>query len=585
MNSPKTKAAIVFIALSALAALFSGCWRAAAADSQPWFVDYSSQAGPLELVTCGDVRRWYIPESNGCGAAWIDYDQDGDIDLFVGNGNNTRYIGNGERVEVLKTTTSNLYRNEFRWKFTNVTKEAGIETSAWVNGIAVGDVDNDGWPEIYLACYGGDVFFKNKRGFFINMTKEAGFNNTKWAASAAFADVDNDGDLDLYVANYCEFDFEHPPKNGARNVINGVEVAWGPEKENPGINIGSPDAFYINDGNGHFHEAANEAGLALPKAYCSYAVVFSDIDNDGKQDILVANDGQPCNLFHNTGNGKFKEEGEIRGFAYAEGGVATSAMGLAVEDFDNDGDFDVFRTNFDNEPNSLHVNDGKGYFTDRAAALGLAAPSVDKLGWACAFVDTDCDGHYEIITVNGHVYPQSEMIGMHPYLQNMQFFELDDAALAKGKFVYRDASAEANVYNGMPATAGRGLAVGDPDNNGSPDLVVVSIDEPPKILKNNRERAGAWISVRLIGSKSSRDGYGARIAVRAGAVTHTREMRATQGLYSSHDTRLAFGLGDISKIDRIEVSWPSGIHQIVESVNPNQFITIREADALPKQKQ
>lgn len=551
-----------------------GCDRAPAHVPVGWHFVESEQMGIREKVVCGDPRRWYIPESNGSGAAWLDYDGDGDMDLFVGNGCNTKYAG--ARPEIVRDTSSYLYRNDFSGVFVNIAKEAGITTTAWVNGVATGDVDNDGDPDLYLACFGGGVFYKNVNGKFNDVTAVAGLTDSKWGASAAFGDADNDGDLDLYVANYCEFNYNHPPKDGARNVIGGVEVAWGPEHENPGINVGAPDAFFINDGNGKFKEALREAGLELAKPLCSYSVVFSDIDNDGKQDILVSNDGQPCNLFHNVGNGKFKEEGEARGFAFAENGKVTSAMGLAVEDFDFDGDFDVFRTNFETEANCLHVNDGKGYFTDRAAEFGLAAPSVEWLGWGCAFYDSDNDGNYEIVVANGHVYPQSQLIGMHPFLQPVQFYEIDGAAAKNGKFTYRDATKEANLYNTIPLSAARGVAVGDPDNDGMPDLAIVNIDAPVQFLKNHRAPAGDWVSVRLIGAVSNRDGYGAKITVRAGGKSRVREMRTSQGLYSSHDPRLHFGLGNIDNIDSIEVAWPSGIVQKLEKVHPNQFITIRE---------
>ena len=536
-------------------------------------VDVAAKAGIDVTVVCGDPRRWYIPESNGSGAAWLDVDNDGDMDLFVGNGAHVRYVDDGKRLEIVRDASCHLYRNDGGLRFTDVTAETGAGRTDWVNGIATGDVDNDGDVDLYLACVGPDVLLRNDGGKLADATKEAGLGCPLWGASAAFGDADNDGDLDLYVANYCEFDPEHPPAGGKRKVIDGVEVGFGPEAENPGINVGAPDVFYRNDGKGHFTDATKEAGFALPKALCSYGVVFSDVDGDGWQDVLVANDGQPASLFVNQKNGTFKEDAQARGFALNAQGKATSAMGLAVEDFDEDGDMDVFRTNFDMEPNSMHVNDGKGRFTDRAAELGLAAPSVDKLGWGCAFLDVDCDGDLDLLVANGHVYPQAEKIGMHPWAQRTQLYEAVRGA--DGKIAYRDATERAG--SGLaPLRSARGLAIADIDGDGDVDAVVTDLDEKPRLLENRSERRGRWIVVRLVGTTSQREGFGAVVRVTAGGRTWTREMRTTQGLYSSHDPRLHFGLGPVERVDKVEVRWPTGRVQVVDAPPLDALLTVQE---------
>jgi hypothetical protein len=391
-----------------------------------------------------------------------------------------------------------------------------------------------------------------------------------------FGDANRDGHLDLYVANYVLFDPEHPPLEGKRHVIDGVEIGWGPEGENDqGLNPGAPDVFYYGDGEGGFREATDEAGLALEKGLCSYAAVFSDVDGDGWPDLLVANDLQPSNLFLNDGEGGFREVGIERGFAMNGEGRPTSAMGLTVEDFDRDGDFDVFRTNFDMETNSLHVNDGRGYFTDQTARHGLGEPSLDRLGWGAAFFDADCDGDLDLMVANGHVMPQAEQIGMSGWLQRSQLFEALPGP--DGALTYRDVLPDPE--SGLaPLRSARGLALADVDDDGDVDALIVDLDGPPRLLENRSERRGAWLAVRTVGTKSNRDGFGAHITVIADGSTWVREMRSTQGLYSSHDPRLHFGLGAARAIERVEVRWPSGRVSVVESPDLNTLITVVEQE-------
>ena len=538
------------------------------------FVDVAPASG-LDLVSVsGDARRWYIIESNGNGAAWIDYDGDGDVDLFLGNGSHLDYIEDGKRLAVRGDGHSKLYRNDGGMKFTDVSASTGLDRTDWINGVATGDVDNDGDPDLYLACFGADVFLRNDSGHFVEATAQSGLANPKWGASAVFGDVDNDGDLDLYVANYCEFDLEHPPDGGVRSVINGTEVGIGPEAENKrGLNPGAPDVFFENTGGGKFREATAAFGFALAKPQCSYAVVMSDIDGDGWQDVLVANDVQPSNLFHNDGHGHFSEQGLARGFALNADGAATGAMGLFVDDVDGDGDFDVLRTNFDFEANSLLINDGKGNFTDLAASFGLAEPSIDKLGWDGGFFDADLDGDLDLLVANGHVYPQSAQVQMGAWKQPTQLYEASRDK--KGALHFTDATARAG--SGLAGVhAARGIALGDPDDDGDIDALVTAIDEQPRLLENRSARQGHWLAVRTIGTRSNRDGSGARITVRAGGVSFVRESRSASGLYSANDPRIHFGLGMIQSIDSIEVRWPSGALSQVLKPAPDSLQIVTE---------
>jgi hypothetical protein len=547
------------------------------------FVDVAAEAGAALVNVSGDPRRWYIPESNGNGAAWIDHDGDGDMDLFVGNGQGVRYEDDGRRLVVEQVARCALYRNDSPaggpLRFADVSAETGTARTEWVQGIATGDVDNDGDTDLFLANLGPDVLLRNEGGRFVDATAESGLGSPLWGASAAFGDADNDGDLDLYVANYCEWDFANPPAGGARNAYQGVEVAWGPIGENKQHNPGAPDLFYLNDGQGRFRDATAERGFALQQALCSYAVVFCDVDSDGWQDVLVANDLEPTNLFLNQGDGRFEEQGVERGFAFDSAGKPTSAMGLMVADVDGDGDQDVYRSNFDLEANSLHLNDGRGQFREVAAAWGLAEPSTDRLGWGGGFLDAECDGDLDLFVANGHVYPQAQEIGMSGWLMASQLYEA--VAHKDGTLRYVDATARAGEDVGRLRSA-RGVAIADADSDGDLDLCVVDIGEPLRLLENRTPRMGHWISVHARGRVSNRDGYGAVVRVTAGGRTRVREVRATDGLYSSNDPRAHFGLGPVDEIERVEVRWPSGMQSVVEAPPLDAVLEVVEPEEIDR---
>ena len=550
-----------------------GCSESRAAEPAIRFVDRASEAGiDVELVS-GDPRRWYILEGNGSGAAWLDYDSDGDPDLFVGNGCDVEYLDDGAKLELVRSASSRLYRNDGDWKFVDVTDEVGARRQDFVNGVTTGDVDNDGDPDLYLACFGNDVFLRNDGGHFVDATAQAGLGQDDWGSAAVFLDADRDGALDLFVSNYVQFDLENPPDDGKRDIYGGVEISWGPFAENPhGYNPGAANRFYLGDGQGGFQEATEAAGLALEIPLCSYAAVATDVDGDGWVDLCIANDAQPSNLFRNKGDGTFSEEGELRGFSTGGDGNPTAAMGLAVADVDRDGDMDLLKTNFDGEPNSLHINNGAGHFTDRATRAGLGEPSFARLGWGAAFFDADCDGDDDLLVANGHVMPQSGRIGMSDWEMPSQFFTCD---LSEGRPIFKDVTDGAGPGLALQTSA-RGLALADVDSDGDLDALITDLDRAPRLLENRARREGHWITVSLVGSTSNRDALGARVQVDAGSLSVVREMRTTDGLYSSHDPRLHFGLGAARSIDRITVSWPSGRETVHEGLDLDSFVTLRE---------
>jgi hypothetical protein len=541
------------------------------------FVDVAEAAGVTLRNVSGDPRRWYILESNGSGLAWLDADSDGDMDLFVGNGQSVEYVDDGARLEIGDDAASALYRNDTprggSLRFADVSAEWNAARKDWVGGVAAGDTDGDGDTDLYLANFGPDALLVNAGQRFEDGTAAAGLGSTWWGAGAAFGDPDLDGDLDLYVANYCRFDPENPPAGGKRNVMNGVEIGWGPIGENQQYNAGAPDVYYVNDGRGRFRDATAEAGFAGVADACSYAVVFSDVDGDGRPDVLVANDLEPSHLFINRGDGTFAEEGAARGFATNAEGKSTSAMGLMLADLDGDFDQDVLRTNFDFEANCVHLNDGAGRFRDVPGAFGLAEPSMDRLGWGGGFFDADCDGALDLFVANGHVMPQAQEVGMSGWLMTSQLFE--GRWNAQGRLEFADASSRAGADLGRPRSA-RGAAFADVDGDGDLDLAVTDVGEVVRLLENRTARRGKWIALELRGSKSNSDGYGARVRVHAGGRTQAREVRAGDGLYSSSDPRPHFGLGEVEAVEWVEVDWPSGARSRIESPALDAVLVVTE---------
>lgn len=525
------------------------------------FVDVAAAAG-LHRATIygGEQTNKFILESDGCGCAFIDYDNDGWMDLFVLS---------GTRLEGPPPEASNrLYKNNRDGTFTDVTEKAGLHAVGWADGVAVGDYNNDGFDDIFCTYYGQNMLFRNNGdGTFTDVTKDAGLSNDhpRWGAGCAFLDYNRDGHLDLFVSNYVRFSFEHAPVAGASSNCNfrGVPVECGPRGLPPGRH-----SLYRNNGDGTFTDVSEQAGVAKFTQSYGMTVVAADLDEDGWQDIYVACDSTPSLLFMNNHDGTFREEGVLRGVALSEDGEEQAGMGVGVGDYDLDGHLDLFKTHFTDDSCVLYHNDGKGNFDDvtRQAKVGVETRYVC---WGAGIVDLDNDGYPDLFMTTGNVYPEvQQKLPQYPYktpravfrnLGNKTFEELIEAA-------------------GPGITAphsSRGCAFGDFDNDGDMDILVINMNEPPSLLRNDIRGNPNWIKVKLEGVDSNRSAIGARVLARYGGKTQAQSLLSQSSFYSCNDPRLHFGLGSNLAVD-LEVHWPNGLVENFRHMPINRLITLRE---------
>jgi enediyne biosynthesis protein E4 len=528
------------------------------------FTDITSQAG-ITFKHVASPDKKYIVESMSGGVAAFDYDNDGFLDL---------YFVNSLSVELTKSggkTKSALYRNNGDATFTDVTEKARVGDVGWGMGVAAGDYNNDGFIDFHVTCLGSDHLFKNNGdGTFTDVTQAAGVDDPRWSTGAAFVDYDKDGKLDLFVTNYVEYDLNKLPEFGKDKTcqFKGVAVQCGPR----GMR-GAGDSLFHNNGDGAFTDVSKKAGVSDPNGYYGMSVVCSDFDDDGWVDIYVANDSSPNYLYHNNGDGTFKEIGFISGTALSQDGSEQGSMGADAGDYDHDGRFDIFVTNFVDEYNTLYHNDGRNMFTDVSYKADVARVSLPYVGWGTKFFDYDNDGWCDLFIANGHVYPQ---------LQHYRQRKLLHRNNRNGTF------SEVAAQCGAPLAeerAGRGVAFADLDNDGDVDLVINDLDGPPQLLRNNGGNANNFIMIRLIGAKSNRDGIGARVKVVSGDLTQIDEVRSGGSYMSQNDLRLHFGLEKRAKIDLIEIRWPSGVVDKITNVNANKFLTAKEGQGLVEQKE
>ena len=547
----------------------------------------------------GEPLKPYLPETTGSGLALVDYNNDGWVDVYFVNS-----LSHAARRGDIQPLPSALFRNNKDGTFTNVTAEAGVENNRWGTGVCVGDFDNDGWDDLSVVNLGKPRLYRNSGdGTFTDVAKEAGVLLDLWATGCAFGDYDRDGLLDLFVAGYVEFDWDNPPPPGESSealeepsgelklsvpatpgglggtsgaaydpgqpfcTFLGMRVACGPL----GM-VGAPDFLFRNNGDGTFTDTTKEAGVVDSEGYYGFSVGWVDLDDDGWQDLLVANDSKPNYLYHNSGNGTFEESGILSGLGTNADGRAQAYMGMAVGDYDHDGRNDFFFTTFSNDSYSLYHNNGDLDFDDVTQLAGLGSITIPFLGWGAEFLDYDNDGWLDILAANGHVYPQ---VDTHSRFTSYKQRTLLFRNLHNGKFVDVTGSLGPDI---VKPRSSRGAVVGDLFNDGDLDIVMINVDGPPILLRNQGgNRAGHWVSLKLIGDPAKntpRDAIGTVVFCHAGGFRQRGEVASGRSYVSQSDLRIHFGLGDADHIEKIEILWPNGTTETVALPAVDRFYTI-----------
>ncbi len=534
-------------------------------ESKPFFVNVAADAGLTAVLYCGGADKDHILESVGSGAAFVDYDEDGQLDLYLVNA----WALDEQPSRVRLRGRNVLYRNLGNGRFEDVTERAQVGDDSWGCGVCAGDYDNDGHVDLYVTNFGPNRLYRNLgNGTFEEVGETAGVADAGWGAGAAFFDADRDGDLDLYVVNYIDCKFEEVLAAQRTHVWQDkIKVMAGPF----GMR-GGRDRFYRNNGNGQFADATDEVGMTDIAESYGLGVVASDLDNDGDVDVYVANDSNPNFLYRNDGNGKFTEVGSWTGAAVNAEGAAQGSMGVDAADFDGDGLQELFVTNFARDYSTLYHNSGNLFFEDISVRQQLNRFTFIQMGWGGAFFDYDLDGDVDLAQMNGHIYPQVDNVpGLgESYRQEPLLLQNNGGRLA-------DVSLHAFAGKEI-AASGRGLAVGDYDNDGDLDFVMTAIDSPAFLFRNDTPRNGHWLKIRPLNRHGS-PAIGARAKISAGGVTQMRELRSGSTYQSQSALELHYGVGPVSRIDLVEVYWPDGETTQHPNLTADQTIVIRQPPA------
>ena len=542
------------------------------------FTDIAAAAGlNAKTIYGGEHKNKYLLETTGCGVAFYDYDNDGWLDIFLVNGWRLEGFPAGQEP------SSHLFKNNRDGTFTDVTAKAGLVHHGWGQGVCIGDYDNDGFDDLFVSYFGKNVLYHNNGdGTFTDVTDKAGVggNGKRWNTGCAFVDYDRDGKLDLFVANYIDMDLATAPvPESGPCLYKGVMVACGP----PGLK-GGKNILFHNNGDGTFTDVSESSGILAANGTFGLGVLTADFDNDGWPDIYVANDSSPSALYQNKKNGKFEDIALIAGCALSADGKPQAGMGVSAADYDLDGNLDIVKTNFAGDTPSLYHNLGSANFEDATFTAGLGA-HTQYLGWGVGFFDFDNDGWADILICNGHVYPEVEQLKT-------------EAGYAQRKLLYR------NLRNGKfeevtdvagpgitTPNACRGCAFGDFDNDGDIDMVVNTVNGLPQLLRCDSSTGNNWIKIKTIGTKSNRSGIGARVTCTVTMPGESKphrqidEVRSGGGYFSQSDLRVHFGLGKASKVDSLEIRWPSGQVDTMKGIPVNQVVYVQEGTGIMPQHQ
>jgi hypothetical protein len=529
---------------------------AAVTDSPVNFRNVAAEAGLIHsFPNGGGTSKKYIIETTGSGIAFIDYDNDGLLDIFVVSG---------------PGSTNRLYRNTGHGKFVDVTAQTGLTHTGWGQGVCAGDFDNDGYTDLFVTYWGANVLYRNHGGhYFEDVTAAAHLtqDRVRYNTGCAFIDYDNDGHLDLFVANYLKFDFTSTPKPGENPFCfyRGLPVNCGPRGLPFDRNI-----LYHNNGDGTFRDVSIESGIAKPDQNYSLGVLTGDFNGDGLTDIYVACDQTPSLLYINKGNGIFSEEGLLRGVALDDNGKALSGMGATAVDYNGDGALDIFRTNFSDERETLYRNRGRGEFDDATVDAGLGG-NTRFVGWGCGAFDFDNDGWKDLLLVNGHAFPEVDHLNTDVTYRERAILYRN---LGNGRFADISESSGTGV---LELHSSRGAAFGDYDNDGGVEIAINNQNERPSLLHRSGPAGGNWVILQLEGAQANRSGIGARVRLTAGGRTQIDEVRSGGSYLSQNDLRLHFGIGAATRIDEINIAWPGGATQKHRNLPVNRVIALKES--------
>lgn len=538
------------------------------------FQNVAQQAGLTDWHhTAGTPEKRLILEAKGPGVCLIDYDNDGWLDIFLVNG--STYAALDGKAPAPHAA---LFHNNHDGSFTDVTEKAGVTNERWGYGCTVGDYNNDGWPDLYVTNYGANRLYRNNHnGTFTDVAEQAHVALGTWSTGATFGDYDGDGRLDLFVAGYLDLDLKNPPYSGTKSVgyafcqYRGVQVMCGPR----GLK-GEHDHLFHNNGDGTFTDVSKKLGVDDPNGYYGLGALFADVNNDGKPDLLVANDSTPNYLYINKGDGTFEDDSYSSGYALNESGRMVANMGIAAGDYENNGHLDIVNTTFADDYDVLFQNDGTGYFTDVSYQTGLMMPTMPFVGFADGFLDYDNDGWKDLMIINGHVYPE---VDKHPewgnsYAQRPLLF----TNMKNGKFDLVPAVEGTGLAT---VSVGRGATFGDLFNDGKIDVVINNMDGVPVLLRNVNPDHHNWVEMRLIGGpKSPRDAVGTIVYLNANGMRQREDVLSGGSYLSSNDFRPHFGLGDATDGGTAEIHWPDGAKETVKLPAVDRIFTITEGQGI-----